>query len=102
MGSAVLTQMGSTAVEKTEEVLRSEIDELFRQQREIFFLMFVDFVDYGEASRSSRSSQRCLGGPVLRTNGGVRQTRVRHESCEEELKTAILILIGISFWFQKR
>jgi len=34
----VLTPMGNTAVEKTEEVLRNEIDELLRKQREVFFL----------------------------------------------------------------
>ncbi|BAT80417.1 hypothetical protein VIGAN_02343000 [Vigna angularis var. angularis] len=73
--------MESTAVEKTEEVLRSEIDELLRQQREIT-----------ERLRDPRGLRRgALTGPALRTNGGVRQTRMRHESCEEELKTVILI-----------
>ncbi|ESW20467.1 hypothetical protein PHAVU_006G211700 [Phaseolus vulgaris] len=55
--------MGSTAVEKTEEVLRSEIDELLRQQREIT-----------ERLRDPRGLRRgALAGPALRTNGGVRQ-----------------------------
>jgi hypothetical protein len=70
-----VTPMGSTAVEKTEEDLRKEIDELLRQQREVPSLSLYefstracsnsihvirDFVDNGEASRSSRPSQRCL------------------------------------------
>lgn len=37
--------MAGAAVEKTEEVLRKEIDELQRQQREVFFsLFFLSFL----------------------------------------------------------
>ncbi|KAK7328236.1 hypothetical protein VNO77_22338 [Canavalia gladiata] len=54
--------MGSTAVEKTEEELRNEIDELLRQQREIT-----------ERLRDPRGLRRgALSAPALRTNG-VRQ-----------------------------
>ncbi|TKY71307.1 Pinin protein [Spatholobus suberectus] len=54
--------MGSTAVEKTEEELRNEIDELLRQQREIT-----------ERLRDPRGLRRgALAGPALRSNG-VRQ-----------------------------
>ncbi|KHN33477.1 Pinin [Glycine soja] len=52
--------MGSTAVEKTEEELRNEIDELLRQQREIT-----------ERLRDPRGLRRgsLAGPPALRTNG---------------------------------
>ncbi|XP_027367892.1 pinin [Abrus precatorius] len=54
--------MGSTAVEKTEEELRNEIDELLRQQREIT-----------ERLRDPRGLRRgALSAPALRSNG-VRQ-----------------------------
>lgn len=36
--------MGSTAVEKTEEELRNEIDELLRQQREVLSLSLCIFI----------------------------------------------------------
>ncbi|XP_061337188.1 uncharacterized protein LOC133284212 isoform X1 [Gastrolobium bilobum] len=51
--------MGSTAVEKTEEDLRNEIDELIRQQREIT-----------ERLRDPRGLRRgALSAPALRANG---------------------------------
>lgn len=36
--------MGSTAVEKTEEELRNEIDELLRQQREVLSLSAYSYL----------------------------------------------------------
>ncbi|KAG2398314.1 uncharacterized protein HKW66_Vig0092050 [Vigna angularis] len=73
--------MESTAVEKTEEVLRSEIDELLRQQREIT-----------ERLRDPRGLRRgALTGPALRTNGGVRQTRMRHEMVRRGRWEALLL-----------
>ena len=43
LGLANSSTMGSTAVEKTEEELRKEIDELQRQQREVISLSFCSW-----------------------------------------------------------
>ncbi|KAH1207892.1 Pinin [Glycine max] len=59
--------MGSTAVEKTEEELRNEIDELLRQQREIT-----------ERLRDPRGLRRgSLAGPALPSNGARQRPFIR-------------------------